>query len=96
MKKYLSFLWIISASCLIFYYNYKGVSDPEYLLSLIFIMSILTFPLGLIATLVGYGALAAWELGTFGEILIWISFIAIGYFQWFVLLPKLIIRNKKP
>lgn len=66
-------------------------------------LCILTFPLGLIVpafwmliALLASGTKIGvmLENGHLNNFLLWISFVAVGYWQWFILLPKIIKKVK--
>ena len=96
MKRIILFAWLFFCM-LVFLIPLRDIHNGEAHIAFAILMMALTFPAGLI---LGYfisfvGLLLDRFLGIFlpsNEIMLvplWLGFVAIGYLQWFVLLPRL-------
>lgn len=83
MKKILSVLWFVGTIAAVLVAENGGGYDR---VSLAMFFTVITLPLGLLA-FGGTVFLSQYIEGP--RAISWILFIAIGYFQWFYLLPKL-------
>lgn len=104
MKRKIYFgLWLFLTIIIYGWTEYTVAQDKNFEASIAFTayLCILTFPIGLIVPvfwmLVTYlfnGTITGLFLedGHFINFLFWISFVALGYWQWFVFIPKLITK----
>lgn len=108
MKRFLSFLWLAGMACLYVHFSYNGVDIKEKAIavqSLAIWFFALTFPGCLLVILIGLGLkLIGGDLlsyssstvqGAIVDDIFWLSLVAVGYWQWFILVPKLIAKIKK-
>ena len=106
LMKIIKALWIGAAVFVLFVtlYGFDGKQNSDIEVLLGWYMLALSFPSGLLVPLVNmalYDGLSITVETSYLEIvLIWIGFFALGYLQWFKLLPYLIIKlrglRKKP
>jgi hypothetical protein len=103
--KYLKFFYIF-VLCIFYVWielNYIKLKTAEVGISLILIMMILTGPLGIIIPLFlsiagrrySFAQLDFWGTDHLFMFLLWIGMSALGYIQWFIILPKQVKRFKK-
>lgn len=97
------FVWLLAASwtaacvvALVFAFVQRGMGETGAAFG--YMMAFLTFPSGLlvfaalamagIPFLIGVGAAPFLSAG--GLLLVWMALVAVGFAQWFVLLPRLV------
>ena len=86
--------------------EYNSTLRAECSLLAAIIMALLTLPLGilwwLLVSATGYGlSLVGIEIGkliAIADLVVWLGFVVVGYFQWFKLVPWIVrrIRARKP
>jgi hypothetical protein len=82
--------------------NFDRESNPDISIFLFYGMVVLSFPTGLIlaailsiATIGLHSVFGVEIASNFGSIVVmWLAFLAVGYWQWFVLVPYLRLRLK--
>jgi len=94
--KVVSIVWLlICISLAVLGVSQSHGGNPEGGIAPAIFVTFLTVPLGLIPML---GLPAIWgsnsSIGLVGDILMYAAMIGIGYWQWFILLPKLIRKIK--
>jgi len=100
---FLKFTWLFASLCvlLITLYLFDPVSAKDADLILAYGMLALAFPssviiAGAIASLANVTSLVDAYYGRAVIVLIWIVFVAGGYLQWFIALPWIFRRLRKP
>ena len=101
MKFFLKFIWLLLSVLVLvlslYFFEVKQSQDSE--IFLIYAMLVLSFPLGLLASLILSlysflnGAIAG--ISILVLVLEWLMFLLFGWIQWFVLIPKAIHFVKK-
>jgi len=85
IRRVLLILWVLCAlSVLALFFMTGNDSEGNVLIWLCILMVALSFPSGIL--LVWILPLHRFHYG-FGPILLWLMFLAVGYAQWFVLVP---------
>jgi membrane-bound ClpP family serine protease len=79
-------------------------------LFLIISMTILSFPSGLAVLFTGFAVLGitgyiigagkpastlSWKFDGIGLIIMWVGFLVAGYYQWFIVTPRIMAKRKK-
>ena len=83
--------------------NFDQESNPDISIFLFYGMVVLAFPTGLLlAAILSIGTIGLHSVfgveipSNYGSIVVmWLAFLAVGYWQWFVLVPYLRLRLKK-
>lgn len=107
-KKIVVTIWFLLVIFIYGWTELTAIQNKNFEASIAFIiyMCILTFPIGLVVPvfwmliallLSGTKIGVILENGHLTNFLLWISFVVLGYWQWFILLPKVIqkIRSKR-
>ena len=94
LERTLIALWTsLCLAVLVFAYVQRHIHDTD--IAFAYFMLFLTFPAGYIfASAVGllfYALYETWGIvvpgGFINNLVAWLTFVAVGYFQWFILLP---------
>lgn len=106
-KKIILTIWLIAGVVvhILMEMGARRVGNGEPYISELVYMTILTFPIGIVVPLLWTGILGVFSGTHPGSILesntimtnllIWITYIGLGYFQWFTLLPRIVEKIKK-
>ena len=94
-SKYLALAWVVTMLAVFLFFHAKAASDAEYEIAGTLYLAFLSAPSGLFLiaawgllgpVLQGPGLLTAGGL----SILVFLSFVLVGYVQWFVVIPRLV------
>jgi hypothetical protein len=98
-------LWVglaVGALCVALYEHSMGRTD-ELGIALGWIMAFLSFPASLLGGVIGGGlgwvifklGGGSWMEDVWGLVLLWLVMFAVGYLQWFVIIPSLASRMRE-
>jgi len=98
-------IWILLAAVVlsVTIVNFDPESNPDISIFLFYGMVVLTFPAGLLlAAIMSFATIRLHSVfgleipSNYGSImLMWLAFFAVGYWQWFVLVPYIRLRLKR-
>jgi hypothetical protein len=104
LSRVLCILWLAACAALLVYtFLQRNTHEPDIDLTFTLAMLALTFPIGFVLGALGgfmflflYKALGIVVPGGFlANAILWIFYVAAGYFQWFVLIPWLYRKARK-
>jgi hypothetical protein len=96
-------IWLLINICILLYGITLYKIHPDGTIVLVYLMLLLTLPLGYIVIYILYIFSKVGLFGTLFQhypilesiILPWVFFVVFGYIQWFILLPKIIEYTKR-